>query len=82
MKHHTMDNRLLSQLPDELYRVIMEYNSSYMKEIPRLNKRQKWRSHCNKVLCLQSQALQLLCAICVTDVYLIKRRNAVITHFR
>lgn len=62
-----MDNRLLSQLPDELYRVIMEYNSSYMKEIPRWNeKTKKWRSHCNVKCCVckKPSPTVALCHLC------------------
>ena len=43
-----MDNCFLSQLPDEIYRNITEYSSTYMIEIPRWNNEiKRWRRHCN-----------------------------------
>ena len=66
-----MNNYLLSQLPDEIYIIIMKYNNGYIKEIPRWNHEiNKWRNHCN-VRCsvckkqASEVALSHLCDRCI-----------------
>lgn len=45
-------NNRLSLLPDEIYKLIINFASDYISEIPRWNKDLgRWRKHCNIKCC-------------------------------
>ena len=64
-----MNNILLEQLPDEIYKNIIQYRSSYMYDIPRWNSEtNKWRRHVNVkcYVCKKDDVpLSHLCKMCL-----------------
>lgn len=63
----------LNLLPDEIYKIIIEYSTSHIKDIPRWNNEtKKWRRHCNIkcYICNRSSyfvSLSHLCDCCLDN---------------